>query len=86
MGPVLAPLNAALDCSYLPGETANVEMKIKKTTHAEQEREDREYYRSLTPQQRLKIVEQLRLQAGKFLYEYPAPFRRVLTVIRKTPG
>jgi hypothetical protein len=65
------------------GETGPVEPKIKKTTHAEQEREDREYYRSLTPQQRLEIVEQLRLQAGKFLYEYPSPFQRIITVIRK---
>ena len=36
-----------------------------------------------TPEGRLDLVEQLRLQAGKFLYEYPTEFRRVVKVIRK---
>ncbi len=31
----------------------------------------------------LNIVEELRLQSGKFLYEYPVRFRRVIEVIRK---
>jgi hypothetical protein len=35
-----------------------------------------------TPQKRLELVELLRLQAGKFLYDYPARFRRVVKVIR----
>ncbi len=35
------------------------------------------------PQQALDTVEILRLQAGKFLYEYPTRFRRVIEVIRK---
>lgn len=34
------------------------------------------------PEERLNLLEQLRLQAGKFLYEYPARLRRVITVIR----
>ena len=41
---------------------------------------DKEYYKSLSPEQRLDIVEDLRLSAGKFLYEYPARFRRVVVV------
>jgi hypothetical protein len=36
-----------------------------------------------TPEGRLDLVEQLRLQAGKFLYEYPTEFRRVIEVVRR---
>ena len=36
-----------------------------------------------TPEGRLDLVEQLRLQAGKFLYDYPSRLRRTVTVIRK---
>ncbi|MDA3850953.1 MAG: hypothetical protein PF447_06740 [Spirochaetaceae bacterium] len=32
----------------------------------------------------LSMVEDLRLQAGKFLYEYPTRFRRVVEVIKRT--
>lgn len=35
------------------------------------------------PVKALDMVEILRLQAGKFLYEYPTGFRRVIEVIRK---
>lgn len=56
---------------------------IRVVTHEEQKRTDREYFRSLTPEERLDILEQLRLESGKFLYEYPARFRRVLVVTRK---
>ncbi len=31
----------------------------------------------------LNIVEELRLQSGKFIYEYPVRFRRVVEVIRR---
>jgi len=34
-------------------------------------------------QKALDTVEELRLQAGKFLYEYPIGFRRVIEVIRR---
>ena len=53
------------------------------SSHEDQARRDREHYRSLTPEQRLDIVEELRLSAGKFLYEYPARFRRTVHVIRQ---
>jgi len=36
-----------------------------------------------TPEERLSLVESLRIEAGKFLYEYPTAFRRVVSVIRK---
>ena len=35
-----------------------------------------------TCEERLEIVEQLRLESGKFLYEYPARLRRIIKVIR----
>ncbi len=60
-----------------------MEMVITVTTQAEQEKKDREYWRSLTPEQRLDIVEQLRIESGEFLYEYPARLQRVITVTRK---
>jgi hypothetical protein len=40
-------------------------------------------YRAMTPEERLDLVERLRLEAGKLNYEYPARFRRVFTVTRK---
>ena len=35
------------------------------------------------PEEALSIVEDLRIQSGKFIYEYPARFRRVIEVIRR---
>jgi len=35
------------------------------------------------PEKALNTVEELRLQSGKFLYEYPIRFRRVVEVIRR---
>ena len=35
-----------------------------------------------TPEERLNLVEQLRIQSGKFLYEYPTRLRRTIKVIR----
>jgi len=35
-----------------------------------------------SPSKRLDLVEQLRLEAGKFLYEYPARLRRTVKVVR----
>lgn len=60
-----------------------MEMTIKVTTHEEQRKADREYWRSLTPEQRLDIVEQLRIESGKFLYEYPARLQRVIKITGK---
>ena len=58
-------------------------MVITITTHDEQRKSDRIYWKSLTPEQRLDIVEQLRIESGKFLYEYPARLQRIITVTRK---
>jgi hypothetical protein len=60
-----------------------MEKKLTITTHREQAEADRAYWRQQTPEARLEEVERLRLQAGKFLYEYPARFRRVFAVTRK---
>jgi hypothetical protein len=35
------------------------------------------------PEKALDMVELLRLEAGRFLYEYPAPFRRTIEVVRR---
>ena len=44
---------------------------------------DRAAWRMRTPEERLDAVEVLRVQAGKFLYEYPTRLRRLLTVVRR---
>ncbi len=38
---------------------------------------------NLSSEECLDIVERLRIESGKFLYEYPTRFRRVFKVIRK---
>ena len=59
-------------------------LTIRKTTHDELEREQLEEWRQMTPEQRIGIVEQLRIQAGKMgLYEYPCRHQRVIRVIKK---
>ena len=40
-------------------------------------------YKKMTPEERLNLLELLRLESGKFLYEYPTRFQRVIKVIRK---
>ena len=37
----------------------------------------------LTPEESLNTLESIRLESGKFLYEYPARLRRTVTIIRK---
>ncbi len=56
---------------------------ITVTNHKEQRESDRKFWRSITPEERLDIVEKLRIEAGKFLYEYPARLQRVIKVTRK---
>ena len=60
-----------------------MENKITITTHAKQTADDRHFWRSQTPEARLDAVELLRLEAGKFLYEYPARLQRVVSITRK---
>ena len=35
------------------------------------------------PEKALDLLERLRVESGKFLYEYPARFRRVIEVTRR---
>ncbi|MCK5862437.1 MAG: hypothetical protein KAH38_08120 [Candidatus Hydrogenedentes bacterium] len=61
-------------------------MKLTITTHEEQAEKDRKYWLRRTPEERLSHVEDLRIEAGKFLYdEYPSRLRRIITVTRRTP-
>ncbi len=59
-------------------------MTISVTDRHAQREEDKAFWRAKTPKERLDMVEILRLEAGKFLYEYPARLQRVIEVIRKT--
>ena len=45
--------------------------------------EDKRFEYIADPQKALSIVEELRMQSGKFIYEYPVRFRRVIEVIRR---
>ncbi len=60
-----------------------MEKIIQNTTHKEQALEDKKFWQKQTPEYRLQALEQLRLEAGKFLYEYPTRFQRVISVTRK---
>ena len=59
----------------------SVELKV--TTFREARDDERALWRQMTPEERLDLVEQLRLRAGEFLYEYPARLRRTVTVVRR---
>ena len=63
-----------------------VEKTLTVTTHHAQAEADRAYWRRQTPEARLDAVECFRLEAGKFLYEYPARLRRLLEVTRNAPS
>ena len=58
-------------------------LKLTVTTKERQVREDRAFWRGKTPEERLDAVEKLRVEAGKFLYEYPSRLRRIVTITRK---
>ena len=47
------------------------------------ENDERKRRLSMTPEERLNEVELLRIEGGKFLYEYPARFRRVIKITRR---
>ncbi len=61
-----------------------MEKIIKVTNAKKQTLEDRKFWQAQTPEYRLNMLEVLRLEAGKFLYEYPARFQRVIRVTRKS--
>ena len=54
-------------------------MKIFKKKLRERDKDDDN---PKTAEERLDLVEQLRIQSGKFLYEYPARLRRIISVVR----
>jgi hypothetical protein len=58
-------------------------MKISVTTNSQMEKNDLLNRKSMTPSERLDLVEQLRIESGKFLYEYPAGLRRIIKITRK---
>jgi hypothetical protein len=58
-----------------------MEKRLTVTTHREQSELDRSYWHQQTPEARLDAVERFRLEAGRFLYEYPTRLRRVLEVV-----
>ncbi len=47
-------------------------------------KKDRDFWKTRSPEERLNAVEDLRIQSGKFLYEYPARLRRVVKITKKT--
>ncbi len=60
-----------------------MEKIIQITTHQKQAEDDKHFWQSQTPEYRLDALERLRLEAGNFLYEYPARFQRVISVTRR---
>ena len=56
---------------------------IQITTHEKQAEDDKRFWQAQTPEYRLDALERLRLEAGNFLYEYPARLQRVISVTRK---
>ena len=57
--------------------------KIFVTKVKEQKIQDLKSRRSKSPEQRLSEVEDLRIQASKFLYEYPKRFRRIIRITHR---
>lgn len=57
--------------------------RLKVTTQEQQVAEDRVYVRSLTPEERLSLLEQLRREGGKYLYDYPSRLQRIIMVTRR---
>ena len=57
-----------------------MEKKIIVTNVKEQKIQDLKSRCSKSPEKRLSEVEDLRIQAGKFLYEYPKRFRKIIRI------
>lgn len=68
----------------LDGLKNNIMKKVLTNTTAEkQDIEDRQFWKKQKPENRLDALEVLQLEAGNFLYEYPARLQRVIRVTRK---
>jgi len=55
-------------------------VKLTVTTHEKLAEQDLAFWRKHTPEERLNEVERLRIEAGKFLYEYPSRLPRIVKV------
>jgi len=66
-------------------DVKRMKRELTVTTHAQQAKDDREYWLRQSPDARLSVVEDLRMEAGRLLneYQYPARLRRVVTVTRR---
>jgi hypothetical protein len=51
--------------------------------HTELSIRDLDYWKSVSPEERLNQVELLRIEAGKFLYKYPTRLQRIITVFQR---
>ncbi|MFA6715906.1 MAG: hypothetical protein WC082_12420 [Victivallales bacterium] len=60
-----------------------MEKIIRNISKEKQAVEDRKFWKSQSPEQRLDALEKLRLEAGNFLYEYPARLQRIISVTRR---
>ena len=56
---------------------------FKKLKLSEAEKSERDYYSSLTAEEKLQVVQELREMIGKFGYESRKGLRRVLRVIKQ---
>ena len=56
----------------------NLSISVEKLHH-----EDKHSEYIADKEEALNIVEELRLKSGKFIYEYPIGFRRVIEIIRR---
>ena len=66
----------------LPGKLLPVEKTVQRfTSHAEADRADREYYRSLTPQQRVDLTLELVRQYRESLPPDEQRFKRVHRIV-----
>lgn len=60
-----------------------IEKVVRVTTHDDQAREDKAFWLAQTPEYRLEVLEQLRSEADRFLYEHPTRLQRTVSVTRK---
>jgi hypothetical protein len=74
----------------MTNDTSTSSRTFTVTDHAEQREADRRRWLSHTPEERLAVVERLRIEAGRFLHEhpehpeYPSRLRRLLTIAGRT--
>ena len=75
-----------LDNKHSADTFSPMKKTLSVSTFEKEVSEDKKYWSRKTPEDRLDALENLRLQSGKFLYEYPARLSRVIEVVRKAQG